>query len=84
MSEIGHNSGGQLKALVERIQRLEEDKAGIVSDIKDVYAEAKGNGYDVPALREIVKVLSEDAEKKRKREEREAVVDAYKNALGVA
>ena len=84
MTDIGHNSGGQLRSIVERIQRLEEDKKAIAEDIREVYAEAKGNGYDVPALREIVKVLSEDGDKKRKREEREAVVESYKGALGVS
>jgi uncharacterized protein (UPF0335 family) len=70
----------QLKSIVERIERLEEEKAAISSDIKDVYAEAKGNGYDPKALKEIIKQrkIERDA-----RLEQEAIVDMYKQALGM-
>lgn len=86
MSEIGHNSGiaaakEQLLSIIERVERLEEDKAAIGSDIKDVYAEAKGNGYDVKALRAIVRYRKEDAQD---RAEREAIFETYLNALGAA
>ena len=81
MTEIGHNSiaKDQLKSIIERVERLEEDKAAIGSDIKDVYAEAKGNGYDVKALRAIVRYRKEDAQD---RAEREAIFETYLNALG--
>ena len=81
MNEIGHNSiaKDQLKTIIERVERLEEDKAAIGSDIKDVYAEAKGNGYDVKALRAIVRYRKEDA---HDRAEREAIFETYLNALG--
>ncbi len=81
MSIVGHNSiaKDQLKSIIERVERLEEDKAAIGSDIKDVYAEAKGNGYDVKALRAIVRYRKEDAQD---RAEREAIFETYLNALG--
>ena len=77
---IGHNSNEQLKSIIERIERLEEDKAAIASDIKDVYAESKSQGYDVPALRAIIKLRKEDADK---RANREALIDTYLQALGM-
>ena len=83
MTDIGHNSiaKDQLKSIIERVERLEEDKAAIASDIKDVYAEAKGNGYDVKALRAIVRYRKEDAQD---RAEREAIFETYLAALGAA
>ena len=83
MSIVGHNSiaKDQLKSIIERVERLEEDKASIGSDIKDVYAEAKGNGFDVKALRAIVRYRKEDAQD---RAEREAIFETYLNALGAA
>ena len=82
MTEIGHNSiaKDQLKSIIERVERLEEDKASIGSDIKDVYAEAKGNGYDVKALRRIVALRKQDPDK---RAEQEAILDTYMHALGM-
>jgi len=83
MNEIGHNSiaKDQLKSIIERVERLEEDKAAIVTDIKEVYLEAKGNGYDVKALRAIVRYRKEDAQD---RAEREAIFETYLAALGAA
>lgn len=83
MTEIGHNSiaKDQLKSIIERVERLEEDKAAIVTDIKEVYLEAKGNGYDTKALRAIVRYRKEDAQD---RAEREAIFETYLNALGAA
>jgi len=83
MNEIGHNSiaKDQLKSIIERVERLEEDRAAISSDIKDVYSEAKGNGYDVRALRAIVRYRKEDAQD---RAEREAIFETYLAALGAA
>jgi uncharacterized protein (UPF0335 family) len=70
----------QLKAFVERVERLEEEKKTIADDIKDVYAEAKGNGFDVKALRQIVKLRKQDADERR---EQEAILETYLHALGM-
>ena len=71
----------QLRAFVERIERLEEEKKTIADDIKDVYAEAKGNGYDVKILRKVVSLRKKQP---HEREEEEAVLDLYMHALGMA
>jgi uncharacterized protein (UPF0335 family) len=70
----------QLKAIVERIERLEEEKKTISDDIKDVYGEARGNGYDVKALRTIVRIRKQDANAVA---EQETILDTYKSALGM-
>jgi uncharacterized protein (UPF0335 family) len=70
----------QLKAFVERVERLEEEKKTIADDIKDVYAEAKGNGFDVKALRQIIKLRKQDADERR---EQEAILETYLHALGM-
>ena len=70
----------QLKAIIERIERLEEDKKSIGGDIKDVYAEAKGNGFDVRALRHIVALRKLDV---NERQEQDAIVETYMAALGM-
>ena len=93
MSEpsIGHNSEGadapatrfakeQLKAIVERIERLEEEKKTISDDIRDVYTEAKGNGFDGKALRTIVRMRKQDA---GEREQQETILETYMHALGM-
>ena len=84
---IGHNSEAvtqfsrdQLKAVIERVERLEEEKKTISDDIRDIYAEAKGNGYDVKALRTIVRMRKQDASE---RSEQEAVLETYMIALGM-
>ncbi|BBF92652.1 DUF2312 domain-containing protein [Blastochloris tepida] len=83
-AELGDNSGAfardQLKAVVERIERLEEEKKALSDDIKDIYAEAKGNGFDVKALREIIRLRKQDRDK---RQEHEAIVETYMAALGM-
>lgn len=71
----------QLKAIVERVERLEEEKKAIADDIKDVYAEAKAHGFDVKALRAIVRLRKQDADE---RKEQEAILDTYLAALGMA
>ncbi|MCI4679356.1 DUF2312 domain-containing protein [Rhodoblastus acidophilus] len=71
--------GGHLKSFIERIERLEEEKKAIADDIKDVYAEAKGNGYDVKIMRKIVSIRKQDASK---RQEEEEILDLYMSALG--
>jgi uncharacterized protein (UPF0335 family) len=81
--EIGDNSGRQddrLRLLVERVERLEGEKADIGDDIKAVYAEAKAVGYDVRIVREIIKLRKMKPDDRR---EREAILEAYKSALGL-
>ncbi len=70
----------QLKAIVERIERLQEEKKTISEDIRDVYAEAKGNGFDVKALRTIVRLRAQDA---NERAEQEAILETYMQVLGM-
>jgi uncharacterized protein (UPF0335 family) len=70
----------QLKAIIERIERLEEEKKTIADDIRDVYAEAKGNGFDVKALRTIVRLRKQDA---NERAEEETILETYMQALGM-
>jgi uncharacterized protein (UPF0335 family) len=70
----------QLKAIIERVERLEEEKKAIADDIRDVYAEAKGNGFDIKALRTVVRLRKQD---KQEREEQEAILDTYLQALGM-
>ena len=70
----------QLRSIIERIERLEAEKAGIASDIRDVYAEAKGNGYDVKALRTIVRMRKQDP---NERLEAETILETYMQALGM-
>jgi uncharacterized protein (UPF0335 family) len=70
----------QLKAIIERIERLEEEKKTISDDIKDVYAEGKGNGFDVKALRAIVRMRKEDPQD---RQEFETILETYMQALGM-
>jgi uncharacterized protein (UPF0335 family) len=69
-----------LKAFVERIERLEEEKKAIADDIRDVFAEAKGNGFDVKALRAVIKLRKQDADERR---EQEAILETYLHALGM-
>src|SRR5260221_13758779 len=70
----------QLKSIVERIERLEEEKQALADDIKEVYGEAKANGFDTKILRTVVKLRKEDA---NERQEREALPDLYLHALGM-
>jgi uncharacterized protein (UPF0335 family) len=72
-------AGDQLKSIVERIERLEEEKKTIADDIKEVYAEAKGNGYDVKVLRKVIAIRKRDA---NERAEEEAILDLYLQAVG--
>jgi uncharacterized protein (UPF0335 family) len=70
----------QLKSVIERVERLEEEKKTISDDIRDVYAEAKGNGFDVKALRTIVRLRKQDA---NERAEQETILETYMQALGM-
>jgi uncharacterized protein (UPF0335 family) len=78
--EAGGVSGQRLKAYLERIERLEEEKTGLADDIKDIYAEAKAFGFDVKTLRQIVKLRKIDLEKRREAEE---LLELYKSAIGM-
>src|SRR5690606_27917092 len=73
-------AAGQLRAFIERIERLEEEKQTIADDIKEVYAEMKGTGFDVKAVRTIVRLRKKD---QSERQEEEAMIDLYKAALGM-
>ena len=70
----------QLKAIIERIERLEEEKKTISDDIRDVYAESKGNGFDVKALRTIIRLRKQDP---NERQEEETILETYMQALGM-
>jgi len=83
MSDAGHNSEAaddRLRLLVERVERLEEEKKGITDDIRDVYAEAKAVGYDAKIMRQIVKLRKMKPDDRR---EMELVLNTYKAALGI-
>ncbi|MBD3832845.1 MAG: DUF2312 domain-containing protein [Brevundimonas sp.] len=70
---------GRLRSIVERLERLEEDKQAVMLDMKEVFAEAKGDGYDVKILRKVLRLRKQD---KAKRQEEEAILDLYLSALG--
>lgn len=70
----------ELKQFVERIERLEEEKAGIASDVKDVFAELKGRGFDAKAIRSILRIRKKDH---AERQEEEAILELYMQALGM-
>ena len=80
MSE-GNVAADQLRLFIERIERLEEEKKGIADDVKDVYAEAKANGYDTKTMRAIVRLRKME---KHARDEMDALLDTYRTALGLA
>lgn len=83
MSKAGVSGGvaaGQIKSIVERVERLEEEKTALAGDIREIYAEAKSNGYDVKVLRQIVRIRKQDA---AERQEQEAILDLYLHALGM-
>lgn len=73
-------AASQLKAIIGRIERLEEEKAGIAGDIRDIYAEAKANGFNAKVLRKIVAIRKRNAEE---RQEEEAILELYMNSLGM-
>ena len=91
MSNAGHNSGDdfstvqvaadQLRTIVERIERLDEEKREVAEQIKEVFAEAKGNGFDVRTLKSVLKLRKMDP---AELSEAEAMLDLYKSALGMA
>ncbi len=80
MSDVENVAQDQLKSFVERIERLEEEKKTIADDIKDVYAEAKGNGFDTKVLRKVIQLRKQD---QNERAEQDAVLELYMQALGM-
>ncbi|MFT9252010.1 MAG: DUF2312 domain-containing protein [Acetobacter okinawensis] len=89
MSELGHNSndpavGGiaadRLRSIVERVERLEEERKGLAGDIKDIFTEAKSAGFDVKVLRQIIRIRKQEPSEV---EEQETLLDVYRRALGM-
>jgi uncharacterized protein (UPF0335 family) len=80
-TSLGSSGAKQLKAIVERIERLLEEMKALQDDVKDVYAEAKGNGFDTKIIRKIVSLRKKNA---AERQEEEALLDLYMHALGMA
>lgn len=79
-AKIGGVSGDHLKSYIERIERLEEEKAALAVDVREVFAEAKGNGFDTKTMRQIIKIRKLDASE---RDEQEHMLDLYKRVLGM-
>ena len=80
MADVGGVAGEQLRSLIERIERLEEEKSALSGDIKEVYAEAKGNGFEPRIMRQIIKIRKMDKEEV---DEEESLLDLYKRAPGM-
>jgi uncharacterized protein (UPF0335 family) len=80
MADVGGIAGERLKSFIERIERLEEEKRALAEDIKEVFSEAKGVGFDVKTMRQIIKIRKTDQEDL---DEQEALLDIYKRALGM-
>lgn len=81
MSDAGHNVDAQLRSIVERVERLHEERKALGADIADVFREAKANGFDVKALKAVISYRAKD---KTEREEHDAIVALYLSRLGVA
>ena len=77
---LNASAQGQLKSIIERVERLEQEKAEVAEQIKEVFAEAKGNGFDVKVLRTIVRMRKQDA---NERAEQETILETYMQALGM-
>ena len=80
MAEVGSVAGDRLRTIIERIERLEDEKKALSDDIREVYSEAKGAGFDIKIIRQIVRLRKMDASD---RSEMEQVLDVYKRALGM-
>ena len=80
MADIGGIAGDRLKSFVERIERLEEERRALGADLKEVYAEAKGSGFDTKIMRQVVRLRRMD---KDDLDEQESLLDVYKRALGM-
>ena len=76
---LNQTAQGQLKSIIERIERLEQEKAEIAEQVKEVFAEAKGNGFDVKIIRKVIRIRKQD---RAKRQEEEAILDLYLSAIG--
>ena len=81
MADTRRIAGDRLRSFIERIEKLEEEKAALTSDIREIYAEAKGGGFDTKVMRQIVRLRKMDA---TERQEHEALLDLYKQAIGLA
>ncbi len=79
-TRVGGIGADQLRSIIERVEKLEEEKAALAADIRDVLAEAKGNGFDVKAIRQLLKLRKLDA---AERDEQENILDTYRRALGM-
>ena len=79
-NRVGGVAVDQLKSIIGRVEKLEEEKTGIAADIRDVFTEAKGAGFDVKAIRQIIKIRKLDAQEL---EEQETIFDTYRRALGM-
>lgn len=80
MPDIGGIAGERLKSFIERIERLEEEKRTLAEDIKEVYAEAKGTGFDTKIMRQLIRIRKRDQDEL---DEEETLLDVYKRALGM-
>jgi uncharacterized protein (UPF0335 family) len=80
MPDVGGIAGDRLKSFVERIERLEEERRALGNDLKEVYAEAKGNGFDTKIMRQVIRLRRLD---KDDLDEQETLIDVYKRALGM-
>jgi uncharacterized protein (UPF0335 family) len=80
MPDVGGIASAQLKSFIERIERLEDEKRALGEDIKEVYAEAKGTGFDPKIMRQVIKIRKMD---KDEHDEQESLLDLYKRALGM-
>ncbi len=80
MESMDNSAADQLRTLIERIERLEEEKANIASDIKDVFLEAKGTGFDTKAMKAVIRLRKKEA---HEREEEEQLLELYRQAVGV-
>ena len=80
MADVGGIAGDRLKSFIERIERLEEEKKALANDVKEVYAEAKGTGFDTKIMRQIIRLRRMD---KDDLDEQETLLDVYRRALGM-
>ncbi len=80
MADTGGIARDQIRSIIERIERLEEEKQALADDIKEVYAEAKANGFDTKILRQVIRIRKQDT---AERQEQEALLDLYLHALGM-
>jgi uncharacterized protein (UPF0335 family) len=80
MKKSGGIAADRLRSFLERVERLEEEKAGLTADIREVYAEAKGSGFDTKVMRQIVRLRKMDS---ADRQEQEALLDVYRRAIGL-